>query len=46
MDHKPYSPEWHRKRCLREAMHDYLISGDDNQDIIDILTAHLEYKSE
>jgi hypothetical protein len=24
MDYKPYSPEWHRKRYLKEALDKYL----------------------
>ena len=45
MDYKPYSPEWHRKRCLREAINDYLNSGEANkflyQDIVDILNERI-----
>jgi len=53
MNYKPYSPEWHRKRCLREAILDYLNSSDENQvlyqDIMDILNerinvAQIEYQ--
>jgi hypothetical protein len=43
MDYKPYSPEWSRKRVLREAIHDYLedtkvspeVIGEDIKDILE-----------
>ena len=42
MDYKPYSPEWHRKRYLREALYKYLDDYVSNEvireDILDILT--------
>jgi len=52
MDYKPYSPEWHRYRYLKEAMDKYLDDYVDNQtivgDILDILNdrcvqAHQEF---
>ena len=42
MDYKPYSPEWHRKRYLQEAIFKYLDDYIDNDiilnDIYDILS--------
>ena len=39
--YKPYSPEWHRRRYLLEALNKYLEDGVDNEviygDILDIL---------
>ena len=52
MDYKPYSPEWHRKRYLKEALDQYLDNYVDNDtivgDILDIICdrqerAHAEY---
>ena len=41
MDYKPYSPEWHRKRYLKEALDKYLDDYVENslivEDILDIL---------
>ena len=41
MNYKPYSPEWHRKRYLKEALDKYLDDYVDNdiirEDILDIL---------
>jgi|TARA_B100000035_G_C20787410_1_gene459634 hypothetical protein len=41
MDYKPYSPEWHRKRYLKEALDKYLDDYVENDiiynDLIDIL---------
>ena len=41
MDYKPYSPEWHRKRYLREALDKYFDDYVENElirdDIMDIL---------
>ena len=41
MDYKPYSPEWHRKRYLKEALDMYLNDYVSNEviknDIFDIL---------
>ena len=42
MDYKPYSPEWNRKRYLKEALDMYLNNYVDNSviytDILDILS--------
>lgn len=42
MDYKPYSPEWHRKRYLKEALDRYLDDYVSNEvireDILSILT--------
>ena len=39
MNYKPYSPEWHRYRYLKEAISKYLDDYEDNQVIInDILS--------
>ncbi len=52
MNYKPYSPEWHRYRYLKEALDNYLDDEIDNQTILeDILnivcvrqeSAHLEF---
>ena len=52
MSYKPYSPEWHRKRYLKEALDKYLDDYVDNDviynDILDVLEeraelAHAEY---
>ena len=41
MDYKPYSPEWHRKRYLKEALDkyfdDYVDVDTIREDIYDIL---------
>lgn len=46
MDYRPYSPEWHRKRYLREALYKYLDDCVDNptiySDILDILSERAE----
>jgi|TARA_B000000557_G_C20633330_1_gene383149 hypothetical protein len=46
MDYKPYSPEWHRKRYLKEALDRYLDDYVDNttikNDILDILSERSE----
>ena len=52
MHYKPYSPEWHRHRYLKEAIYKYLDDGIDNDvimdDILNIVCerqerAHAEY---
>lgn len=52
MDYKPYSPEWHRYRYLKEAIDKYLDDYEENNvilaDILDILgqrseAAHQEF---
>ncbi len=46
MNYKPYSPEWHRKRYLKEAIDNYFDDYVDNeiiyQDIMDILNEKSE----
>ena len=41
MGYRPYSPEWHRKRYLKEAIDKYLDDYEENNvilnDILDIL---------
>ena len=45
MDYKPYSPEWHRKRYLKEALDKYFDDYVDNEvihsDLMDILSARM-----
>ena len=42
MDYKPYSPEWHRKRYLKEALDKYYDDYIENEiihgDLMDILS--------
>jgi len=46
MHYKPYSPEWHRKRYLKEALDKYLDDYVENEvileDILDILAERSE----
>ena len=46
MDYKPYSPEWHRKRYLKEALDQYFDDYVDNDtirsDLLDILSERSE----
>ena len=46
MDYKPYSPEWHRKRYLKEALDKYFDDYVDNDtirsDLLDILSERSE----
>jgi len=46
MDYKPYSPEWNRKRYLKEALDKYLEDYVDTdtilEDIRDILSSRAE----
>ena len=46
MDYKPYSPEWHRRRYLKEALDKYLDDYVENDiivgDILDIICARQE----
>jgi len=44
--YKPYSPEWHRKRNLREAIHKYLDDYVENNLIIDDILDILHERSE
>ena len=45
MDYKPYSPEWHRKRYLTEALDKYFDDYIENEviydDLMDILSARM-----
>ena len=45
MEYKPYSPEWHRKRYLKESLDLYFDNYIGNEviyeDIMDILSARL-----
>ena len=45
MDYKPYSPEWHRKRYLKEALDKYFDDYVENEviygDMMDILSARM-----
>ena len=51
MHYKPYSPEWHRHRYLKEAIDKYLDDGVENDIIMDDILnmcerqerAHAEY---
>ena len=46
MDYRPYSPEWHRKRYLKEALDkyfdDYVDADTIRQDILDLLSERSE----
>lgn len=46
MDYKPYSPEWHRRRYLKEALDKYFDDYADidtiKSDILDILSERSE----
>jgi hypothetical protein len=44
--YKPYSPEWHRKRYLKEALDKYLDEYIDNQIILDDISDILSERSE
>ncbi len=46
MDYKPYSPEWHRKRYLKEALDKYLDEYVPNQVICDDILSILSERSE
>ena len=45
MDYKPYSPEWHRKRYLKESLDKYFDDYVENEiihsDIMDILSTRM-----
>ena len=45
MDYKPYSPEWHRKRYLKEALDTYFDDYVENEiihsDLMDILSVRM-----
>jgi len=44
--YKPYSPEWHRKRYLKEALEKYFDDYADNQIILDDIMSILNQRSE
>ena len=46
MDYKPYSPEWHRKRYLKEALDKYLDEYVDNDTIMSDISSILTERSE
>lgn len=46
MNYKPYSPEWHRKRYLKEALDKYLDDYIENDIIIDDILDILGERSE
>ena len=46
MDYKPYSPEWHRYRNLKEALDKYLDDYVENDVIRDDILDILESRSE
>ena len=45
-NYKPYSPEWHRKRYLKEALDNYLDDLVPNNIIIDDIMSILNERSE
>lgn len=46
MNYKPYSPEWHRKRYLKEALDKYLDESIKNEIIVDDILDILSERSE
>ena len=38
MDYRPYSPEWHRKRYLKEALDKYIDDYVENEVIVNDIT--------
>jgi hypothetical protein len=46
MDYKPYSPEWHRKRYLKEALDKYLDDYVDPSIILNDIRDLLNVRSE
>jgi len=44
--YKPYSPEWHRKRYLKEALDRYIDEYIDNDTILDDICSILNERSE
>ena len=46
MDYKPYSPEWHRKRYLKEAIARYFDDYVSAEDILSDIDSILQYRSE
>ena len=46
MIYKPYSPEWHRLRQLKEALDKYLDDYVSTEDILGDIDTILKYRSE
>jgi len=46
MDYKPYSPEWHRRRYLKEALDKYLDDYASNDVIISDILSIISDRSE
>lgn len=46
MDYKPYSPEWHRKRYLKEALDKYLEDYVDTDTILEDIRNILSSRAE
>jgi hypothetical protein len=46
MEYKPYSPEWHRKRYLKEAIDKYLDDYVENSIIIEDIFSILSDRSD
>jgi hypothetical protein len=46
MNYKPYSPEWHRYRYLKESIDKYLDDGIDPTNIVDDIRDILHVRSE
>lgn len=46
MNYRPYSPEWHRKRFLKEALDKYLDEYVDNHIILEDIREILHERSE
>lgn len=46
MHYKPYSPEWHRLRHLKEALDKYLDDCVSTEDILNDIDEILQYRSE
>lgn len=46
MEYKPYSPEWHRLRYLKDAIDKYLDDYVDTEVIIEDIQSILKYRSE
>jgi len=46
MNYKPYSPEWHRKRYLKEALDKYLDDCASNDVIINDILSIISDRSE
>jgi len=46
MEYKPYSPEWHRLRYLKDAIDKYLDDYVDAEIILEDIQSILKYRSE